>query len=307
MTLALIGSQAFLHRFGTLDRRPRDIDIVGTYDDVMAYASTCGEIIECYPIEAGKKFIIRATNELIEAEIAWEGSSAERLLCFIQDDPETWYRYGPPPSNPAETLMVASLDVLYMLKMSHRYLKDSPHFLKTMRDIQRMRLLGAKISDEAFLKDREKATYTYEHPKLNTTKDNFFKGDGVGYQFDHDTIHIAVAHLDKPAYKYYQPEDSQVNVGKKLFFEQPENIRLLGVLEEAYVLAIERSQLPHPGTPPKKSFDIALKKVCTSITSGWFREYSWEHYDAVQALYSDDYVKRFQTAVENGIVRPYEG
>lgn len=90
-----------------------------------------------------------------------------------------------------------------------------------------------------------------------------------------------------------------------MFFAQPENIRLLGVLEESYVLAIERAIVPH-NTPPKKAFNIALSKVASSITSGWFREYAWENYDAVQALYSDDYVKRFQKAVENGIVRPYE-
>ena len=43
---------------------------------------------------------------------------------------------------------------------------------------------------------------------------------------------------------------------------------------------------------------MALMKVCTSITSGWFREYAWENYDKVLDLYNelgeDDYVQRFQ-------------
>jgi len=45
-------------------------------------------------------------------------------------------------------------------------------------------------------------------------------------------------------------------------------------------------------------FEMALMKVCTSITSGWFREYAWENYQKVLDLYDslgeDDYVKRFE-------------
>jgi hypothetical protein len=194
-----------------------------------------------------------------------------------------------------------------MLKMSHRFLRNSPFFLKTMNDIHVMRKLGAKIPDEAFLKDREKATYTYEHPKLNVKKDDFFTGDGVQYVYPHDDIHEIVAHLDKPAYKFYQPEDSQVNVTKEMFFAQPRMIQLFGVLEEAYVLALERALIPFPGKmTPKRSFDMALMKVCSSITSGFFREFAWENYHEVQSLYNDDYVERFWKAVVDGIVIPYQ-
>lgn len=293
--LILIGSRA-LKSYMDIGRQPKDIDLIGQYDEVMDFARTCGEIRSCYPVLRGEKFIIKTDQDIIEAEIAWEGSLAESLTRLIVDDPDTRHGY----------LTVPSLNVLYMLKMSHRYLKNSPHFLKTMRDIQAMRKLGAEIPDTAWFKARERATYAYQHPKLNITKDAFFTGDGVQYQYDHDTIHLAMAHKDKPAYKFYQPEDSQVNVAKSLFFGVPEEICLLGVLEESYVLALERSQIPYPASPPKKSFDMALMKVCTSITSGWFREYAWEHYDQVQALYEDCYVERFWLAVTSGVVKPYD-
>jgi hypothetical protein len=294
--LVLIGSGA-LKRYVNISREPKDIDLMGTYDEVMDFARTCGEIRECYPIQSGDKYIIKTDQDIIEAEIAWEGSLTEQLIGFIRNDPFTKHRY----------LIVPSIDVLYTLKMSHRYLKNSPHFLKTMRDIQVMRVAGAVIPNGLtdWYKARQKTTYSYEHPKLNTTKDVFFTGDGIQYVYDHDTIHLAMAHKDKPAYKFYQPEDSQVNVAKELFFRVPEEIRLLGVLEESYVLALERSQIPHPGVPAKKSFDMALMKVCTSITSGWFREYAWEHYDQVQTMYDEGYVTRFWMAVNAGIVNPY--
>ncbi len=80
--------------------------------------------------------------------------------------------------------------------------------------------------------------------------------------------------------------------------------RLYGVLEEAYVLALERSQIPFAGkVTPRQSFDIAIEKVCTSITSGWFREFAWENYDKVVELYRDDYVEKFKAGVDKGIVK----
>jgi hypothetical protein len=209
---------------------------------------------------------------------------------------------------------VASLDELYTLKMSHRYLKDSPHFAKTRTDIMLMRSMGAQVFDAGWLKAREDETYWYKHPKLNVMKKDFFTGDGVEYVYDHDDIHKAVAHVlvddghnddyYVPAYTLYMRDGEAVMCDRGKFFDCSERVRLFGVLEEAYVLALERSQIPFRGkVSPRRSFDIALRKVCTSITSGWFREFAWENFDRVTALYSDDYVERFWTAVEGGEVR----
>lgn len=70
------------------------------------------------------------------------------------------------------------------------------------------------------------------------------------------------------------------------------------------MLALERSQIPHAGNiTPHASFLIALQKVCTSITSGWFREFAWEHYHEVRALYRDTYVPRFWEHARLGKVK----
>ncbi len=295
--LVMIGSNALKYHIN-IDRKPKDLDLVGPYNKVISFAKKCGDIRECYPFHNGKKYVIKTNSEIIEAEIAWDGSTASQLVHLVENDPNTIEKDG---------VLIPSLDVLFTLKMSHRFLKNSPHFLKTMRDIGVMQNLGAKIADIEFFKRREKETYNYNHPKLNVAKTNFFSGDGVRYLYDHDSIHIAMAQLEKPAYKFYQPDNSEVNVSKKYFFEQPEFIRLFGVLEESYVLALERSQIPFGDKfTPKKSFDIALMKVCTSITSGWFREYAWTNYDKVQMLYRDNYVERFWKAVDDGIVKRYQ-
>lgn len=300
--IALIGSTALSHTDGYRDRAPRDLDIVAPHDEIGPFVRrTHGRLERFYPVDKGKKLYARADGLHIEAEIAWSGSTSRELLDLIEEDGLTTEFRG-------ETVLRASPSVCLALKLSHRFKKNSPHFLKTMRDIQMLRERGAVISDrlKPFLKRREAETYDYGHPSLKQSKADFFADDNIEYVWDHDTIHEAVKHLDKPAYNYYKPDENEVYCSKDLFFAVGERIRLLGVLEESYVLALERSQIPHPGVMTrKKSFDTALMKVASSITSGFFREYSWENYDKVQAMYSDDYVDRFNEAVKNGIVLPH--
>jgi hypothetical protein len=125
----------------------------------------------------------------------------------------------------------------------------------------------------------------------------------------HDDIHEAVKHLDHPAYTYYMTSDEDVHCSKDRFFDLNEHTKLLGVLEEAYVLSLERSIIPfglQSFEQRQESFIYALEKVCTSITSGWFREYAWENYAKVRKLYSQEYVDRFYHSLAEGKVRNYD-
>ena len=207
---------------------------------------------------------------------------------------------------------IAPVSIVYLMKYSHRFKKDSPHFLKTRIDIRDL-----LASDDALwelqhdtdwlemLKRREQATYTNGLPKLNTSKKQFFT-DSVPYKYDHDTIHEAVKMLDKPAYQYYIKDGEQVLCDMVKFKAQPEIVKLYGVLEESYVLALERAIIPF-GTDPKRAFDIALEKVCTSITSGVFREYAWQNYFKVQELYHESFVTKFNTALAAGKILAFTG
>jgi hypothetical protein len=223
-----------------------------------------------------------------EFEIAWPGSSGEALL-KLEGNEE--HREG-----------FATKEACLALKLSHRYKKDSPHFLKTMQDIRYYRALGITLTPELehlWMPQREAETYVYNHPKLDVSKGEFFSGDGVRYVYDHDFIHRLVAFGEKPAYTYYMEDDEQVLTSKKRFFEAPHEIRILGGLEESLVLALERSQIPFDYKPdPDYSFKTALMKVCTSITSGYFRNFCWEHYEEIVAKYYElggkDYVSSFK-------------
>lgn len=313
--MLLIGSHALIHHLEKpLGRRPLDIDVIATFDELALLTSHLKRVtrVESIPISANKTVLKCADGRIVEVELAWEGTPARSLLdrAFIGGNGyHPIYDFASDSGWSGVVTRVATLDELYTLKMSHRYLKDSPHFRKTRSDIMLMRQMGATIFDAEWLKKREDETYWYKHPKLNVMKKDFFTGDGVQYVYDHDDIHTAVAHvivddLRVPAYTLYMKDGEEVKSDRKKFFAHDESVRLYGVLEEAQVLALERSQIPFRGkVEARRSFDIALQKVCTSITSGWFREYGWEQYDLVQAMYESDYVERFWKAVEEGRVR----
>jgi hypothetical protein len=197
---------------------------------------------------------------------------------------------------------------LLLLKLSHRYRKDSPHFLKTMRDIQFLRNKGVSVPEAwlPLLKEREKETYSYAHPKLNQDKKSFFDNCNSMYVYDHDSIHRAVAMEDTPAYTKFSEDGQEVKSSRKKWEQCSHMTKLLAGLEESYVLALERSLIPLPGVlTPRQAFDKALEKVCTSITSGWFREFCWENYDHIASLYDDRFVYRFNEALSRGVIKPY--
>ena len=164
---------------------------------------------------------------------------------------------------------------------------------------------------QEWYKERERMTYDYKLPKLNVTKNDFFdtSSTGVEQEYDHDSVHKVVAIMDRPAYTFYQPDNEEVNCSKSMFNECPEFVKQLGVVEESMALALERSLIPFPGgKTPEEAFLFALMKVCTSITSGWFREYAYNSYDDVVDIFNflqskECYTKKFQQAIDNGIVK----
>jgi len=298
----LIGGKALAH-FGQEylypGRKPSlDTDWICSYDEYEHIVADRNERYVMIPLNRGKSIAYKSKTAIIEFEIAWEDSLAAELIELVQEHDLAVEKDG---------YLIAKPEVIFALKKSHRYLKDSPHFLKTMLDYKHLRdKCGCKVPEalQDWYKRREEDTYWYAHPNLKVSKDEFFKDDAVPYEFDHDTIHLSVAHLDRPAYEYFKDDQAEVFCSKKKFWECDELTRLYAVLEESYVLALERSQIPtRGGCSRKKSFGMALMKVCSSITSGWFRAYAYENYFEVLKLYNDDYVDRFWKGVETGLVR----
>lgn len=133
-------------------------------------------------------------------------------------------------------------------------------------------------------------------PNLNTDKKSFFKDNF--YIYDHDSIHEQIAIEDKPVYLLYMKDNEPVMTDKNKFYKLDRYHQLLGVVEEAMTLACERlllmpdnqAQIDKQLKTDNKdififSFMLCLKKVCTTITSGYFREFAHENYDDAVKLF----------------------
>lgn len=295
--LILIGSRALALRVSSFWRKPNDFDFVATQEGFEKWLSENREKVNPTKIYSEKNKMIVKGDSICEFEIPEPGSSGEMLLQMVANDPEAIKTpFG----------LVPTIDLLFTLKNSHKYLKNSPHFWKTLMDYHILKRGGAKIRPEyeQFSKLRIKETYNYAHPKLNQSKMGFFSDDNIKYVFDHDTIHESVALYGKPAYIFYKKDNEEVQCDKNKFFACPREIQLAGVIEESCVLAIERSLVPHPeNNDAKMAWKFALSKVCTSITSGWFREFAYENALEILKLYPESYYTKFLADVESGLVK----
>jgi hypothetical protein len=298
--MILIGSRALALRAPyLLTKKPVDFDFVCSEEEFTQWLNNNEKKVapnKIYSIH-NKQIVEGLVN--CEFEIVGQQPSTQMLVDLVNNDPETM-----------ETSFgkVLSLDLLFTLKCSHRYLKNSPYFWKTLLDYHRMKFAGAKVKEafQDFLKVRERETYNYSHPKLNVSKDNFFKDDHIDYKFDHDTLHQAVALYGQPAYLSYMKDGEEVKSDKKKFFQCSREIQLAGVIEEACVLAAERSLIPHPGVwSPEYAWRFALSKVCTSITSGWFREFAYENALDILKMYPVYFWDKIQHGITTGLVKPF--
>lgn len=316
-----VGSKALLEWGVRVGRTPGDVDVIATRTDIDSWFEANRARVKRKRAFTDKKEVYWLVDgQIVEFEVAGDANKSGLWLL------ESYGTLGYPETR-SEFGVAVHPEVVLALKLSHRYLKNSPHFRKTMDDILALRGLGYRMPPMlgAWFKEREAETYWYKHPSLKRDKAKFFSGDGIEYVYEHDDIHEALATLPnpartglaarlgeyepRPAYVYFQKDaDVDVSVSKEKWDRCKEGVKLLSVLEESYVLALERSQIPNDfSLPPRTSFLIALEKVCTSITSGWWREYAWENYYRVLGMYSDDYVDRFHSALSEGRIRPYQG
>lgn len=298
--MIIIGSvSAMVHGVFGDDYKPSDIDIIGSYEEMQRYIEN-NKVISVTPTSANSNLIILQDKSKVEWEISWEGSSGHLLQKVL---------------NSLNGKVMALPEVLYTLKMSHRFKKNSPHFRKTMDHIIALReyLCSDEIPEylQEFYDLRVKETYDYKHPSLDVSKDAFFADDGIPYEYDHDSLHEAVRILGKPAYTYFKPDDKEVYCSKEMFYQQSYNVQLLSVVEEAMVLTLERSLIPNKFNPDAdKMFCYALMKVCTSITSGWWRDFAWDNYDKALSYYKSlgkNYLyNSFKQGKVSGKIKPFK-
>jgi hypothetical protein len=207
---------------------------------------------------------------------------------------------------------VAPVEILYSLKRSHRFL--ARHWEKHIRDYHLLKSwVGGVDSIPEITKVKQAETkHTHKEPSLQKTKDEFFKDDVSNHTFEHDQIHEIMAHRKRPMFEYIKTDKTNVACSKEKWAALPEIDKRRCVLEEAYVIALERGVIPmlYEGkkvATNESCLQWALMRIGTTLTSGWFRDYAVENYPAIWNMRDKKYGQRFLKAVEAGKIKPIAG
>ena len=130
-----------------------------------------------------------------------------------------------------------------------------------------------------------KAAFPQRQPNLMQSKEDFFD-DAVKKIYEHDYLHELVAFYNAPLYTRLlrSPELAWCDEDKWNSLTELEKDQC--VAEETMVIAIERFLIPgNWQMPPKLAYMKALRKVCTTLCSGWFRDHTIDNYPSVVRLF----------------------
>jgi len=304
--MLVVGSKALNYHFPDLKREVKDIDIIGTKDDIKYLINTLSpenireteSITTLFNIQTPNDFFNTKNVEILNAD------NSEALSEYIKFDTQD--------GKLGSGLRYASPEVLLSLKKSHinfpikfeKHIQDYNFLLDKLKEDKLQRI--TKIN----FKETERRVGELKTPSLKKSTMSFFgQSDGyVKYFYIHDDIHRVMAHYDRPVYEDMQVDSSSAWCEKDMWNRFSFEKKAKCVLEEAYVISLERKIIPMLNgcgeiISSKKAFDWAIMRICTTLCSGWFRQFATDNYTEIIKYYNSDYVKKFLKAETEGLIK----
>lgn len=308
----IAGSQAMKFRFPDFPREPKDTDVICPWKKFHDAATLDDGRIE-YIKKNTHSAIIKYKEFGTPIEYLFSDGSKSLELILDQLCDETDY---------------LPVQVQYSLKKAHihfpikfqKHISDLMFLRSKLREIRGVSLDRDLNSETDLLEEfpaltqlhfeeTEKRIGKLKTPKMNQTTEEFF-GKSKKYvksYFVHDDMHKALAHDGDPTYLRILKTGSEVETDITLWTTLTIQQRIWCVLEEVYVIALERKILPELfevsalyenelGKEPwtaKEAFDWALMRVCTTLCDGFFRDFAVKAYDEIQKQYNPNYVELF--------------
>lgn len=123
---------------------------------------------------------------------------------------------------------------------------------------------------------------------------------------EHDDLHHTTCYDGTPLYQTLKHDLGQAFVPKSGFDQLSHRDQIRMVREECYALALERVLIPAAdlGVPWSENhgFQHALRRICTTLARGWFRDFAIDHYAEISA-YDRPFLDLYRRAVEAGKLR----
>lgn len=301
--MLIVGSKALNYHYPELKREVKDIDVIGTSSDIKYLINSLNperiretdSITTLFNIQRPNEFFNTNNVEILNAD------NSEALREYVKFDTQD--------GKLGNGLRYASPEVLLSLKKSHI------HFpIKFEKHIQDYNFLLSKLGEDKLsqitkinFRETEKRVGELKTPSLKKSTMNFFgQSDGyVKYFYIHDDIHRVMSHYDRPIYEDMQVDSTSAWCEKDMWNRFSFEKKAKCVLEEAYVISLERKIIPMLngcGTiiSSKKAFYWAIMRICTNLCSGWFRQFATDNYTEIVKYYNPDYVKKFLKAESDG-------
>lgn len=293
--MLIVGSAALKYNYPDTDREVKDIDIIGSQSDIN------------YLINALNPKRVKSTENLttlIDIQNKFDIWNTNNVEILNSDNSESLKQYYALDNNTG--LRYASPEVIFSLKKSHihfpikfeKHIKDYCFLYDKLKGVDKL----SHITKLNF-KETELRVGKLKTPSLNKMTSEFF-GQSNGFVksfFIHDDIHRIMAHYEVPIYEMMQ-KDSKLAICEKdmwenFTFEQ----KCKCVLEEAYVIALERKILPMLFSGGKyfsseDSLNWSLMRISTTLCSGWFRQFATDNYFKIKEFINPNYVEKFLEA-----------
>lgn len=318
--MILSGSKALYINNNVLISKERfnkaDYDVIMSFSDFNSwFKSIKKHIIKLVPIHISKfnaKVSINGENKNFEIEIASDNHSTSFLLNNKEHTCENIY---------IDPLGIKwhclKNEYLFINKKSH--INFPVHFEKSINDYHLIKNHIGQIKNNTYtdqytlLKNTEsnnKFSKQHSTPKLNVSNDDFFKISvkAAGRVYIHDDLHYVVKHFSKPIYEMIKNDNKQHMAwcDKDMFNNLPLETKIKCVQEECYVIALERYIIPEFRfyNDYLWCYKRALMRICTTLCSGFFRDFAVEHYHDIIDAYNPDFVDKFNSAIKNGYLKP---
>ena len=305
----LIGSRA-AKIINPIFREPKDWDII-TYIDTLYswYGRNKNYIISLLPISDHKFKCKMSDGTKIEFEIV-EGYESNKLLF----EPFN-YKTFPKIDFFGEETYVATNNYLWLTKRSHIYW--NVHWEKSIRDMHFLKNISTieinfqeKKYYELRLAENEKKFGKRFVANLNMSNDNFFlkSAKKIKRNIDHDKLHEIVSYYERPLFERFKKDLSKASLDKNLFDNASYEDKKKLVQEEALVIGIERYSFvllkmkqyklnELMKTMYRNSFNLAIKRICTNLTSGWFREFVIDNWPNI--IVEEEHLQKIHNKIQS--------
>lgn len=267
-----------------------DFDLFVSKQEIDILKNKAVNVIEKW---GGKKYHIKfEDNSMLEVEVSNTKSSSELFESIS---------VGPIISLWGLDVKVAEPEILFAIKKSH--ITRPVNWWKHIVDYHKLKQMVHNFSPELTkivkLRKSEIKTLTDKRRNLNISNDEFFgKTRGINRTYDHDALHRVICFYDKPMHEKLKFDTSVAMIERTLFDNLQHIDKIRTVQEEAFVIALERKVIPAMETcdaiEPLKAFRYAIERICTTLTSGWFREFAIEHVPEIMK-YDVGYVDKFNS------------